>query len=265
MEQFINIILILILSANGTAKHTDDCHGKDCVAVSEAIQNIGSYFDDHLCHAFKDVDCAYHVLTNDEQICGSDGNTYSNHCVFAKARCVRVLDKHNYVHHQLVNPLLVASHGPCGASTVNPSAETTSIKLTTGSTGTTSVFTNGGNTVKGTTVPTTTAQVISTNAPVSSTTAPSSPRPFTVSTSFTPFSATTTVSTAVPSTTVSTHSILGSVFCQFKGSINCGTDLTVVCGSDGKFYPNMCELLKAKCVNATLREVSDSSSCSLHH
>lgn len=56
-----------------------DCHGhKECDVVSAAIQDIGKYFDKHICHAFHDVNCALHVLPSDEQICATDGVTYSN-------------------------------------------------------------------------------------------------------------------------------------------------------------------------------------------
>ncbi|XP_045173280.2 uncharacterized protein LOC123534886 [Mercenaria mercenaria] len=98
-----------------------DCHGPECKLIDEAIYNIGMYLDDHLCHVFKEVNCSYHILTNDEQICGSDGRTYANHCLYVKARCAEEL----YDSHYNANPLGIANHGPCVSSTV-PVATTVS-------------------------------------------------------------------------------------------------------------------------------------------
>ncbi|XP_053374838.1 uncharacterized protein LOC123535070 [Mercenaria mercenaria] len=187
-----------------TDQHQPDCHGHDCELVNQAINNIGMYFDDHLCHVFIHVDCNNHVLPNDEQICASDGQTYDNHCFYAKARCDRILDKRNYYNGALTNQLLLVNHGPCVVSTV-PVATTTISRMA-------------------------------------------------VSTA-------TTGSGITGTTAMVAQSILGNVFCQYRWSVNCGQDFAIVCGSDGNYYPNTCELLKWQCVHPTLRQVSDSNVC----
>ncbi|XP_060599737.1 agrin-like [Ruditapes philippinarum] len=61
--------------------------------------------------------------------------------------------------------------------------------------------------------------------------------------------------------TVSVDNVLKSIFCKNVWSINCGQDFSIVCGSDGKYYPNECELLKWQCDNPLLRKASDTSVC----
>ncbi|XP_053376029.1 uncharacterized protein LOC128547389 [Mercenaria mercenaria] len=186
-------------------QHSPDCHGPECDLVNQAINNIGMFFDEHLCHAFIHVDCNNHVLPNDEQICASDGQTYDNHCSYAKARCDRVLDKRNYYNGALTNPLLLTNHGPCIVVSTVPVATTTISRM-----------------------------AVSTD---------------------------TTGSGNTGTTAMSLQSVLGSVFCKNRWSINCGQNFAIVCGSDGKYYPNQCELLKWQCVHPTLRQVSDSNVC----
>ncbi|XP_060579317.1 uncharacterized protein LOC132736239 [Ruditapes philippinarum] len=88
--------------------HPDhNCHGPECDDILRALHDIGANFDDHVCHVFKDIDCTQHVLPDDEQICGSDGFTYADHCLFVKARCVIILDPHKH------DSLTIYNHGPC--------------------------------------------------------------------------------------------------------------------------------------------------------
>ncbi|XP_053376028.1 uncharacterized protein LOC128547388 [Mercenaria mercenaria] len=212
--------------------HAPDCHGPECDLINHAINDIGMYFDEHLCHAFIHVDCYNHVLPNDEQICASDGQTYDNHCFYAKARCDRVLDKRNYYNGALTNPLLLINHGPC----VSPNAQVT----------------------------TTTVQS-STSVPLTMSPATTGSRS-TVWQPTTPFFTITAPASATSATTTTVqpiNNVLGTVFCQYRNSINCGSALAVVCGSNGHFYPNKCELLKQQCDDPTLREVAGSASCSL--
>ncbi|XP_045173539.2 integumentary mucin C.1-like [Mercenaria mercenaria] len=248
----------LVFSAIVYANKDNACHGHGhrCGLVDTAIQDIGINFDDHLCHAFKDVNCDGHVLEHDEQICGTDGITYSSHCSFAKTRCFRQLDKH-------LSPLDVAAHGPCGSSNGSTTRTSGSVLMTTvtrsASTTNTLVATTNAQvstTSSSTIVSMENTTVAASNAPVSTTS--SMPTTTTV-----PASATSASSTAVLSTTISTHAILGTVFCQYQGAIVCGQGLSVVCGSDGNFYPNKCELSKSQCSDPTLREVSDPLHCSL--
>ncbi|XP_060570630.1 tomoregulin-2-like [Ruditapes philippinarum] len=56
--------------------------------------------------------------------------------------------------------------------------------------------------------------------------------------------------------------IVQNVFCQNIDTINCGHAFELICGSDGKFYPNRCEMSKQKCNNPSLT-VADKSSCTL--
>ncbi|KAL4220336.1 hypothetical protein ACF0H5_020743 [Mactra antiquata] len=133
--------------------HQPDPHcGPECDTINKALQTIGAHFDEHICRPFDHINCADHVLTNDEQICGTDGRTYNTHCEFVKARCKYILDHHS--HHTLN----VRSHGPCTSPTSTSTVVTATTKLITS------------------TVPSTTVQVTSqsqTNTGVSSTVDPS--------------------------------------------------------------------------------------------
>ncbi|XP_053374835.1 uncharacterized protein LOC128547129 [Mercenaria mercenaria] len=237
MERHVYFVLLLVVTVHQVRgdhhhhHHHHDCHDHDCDLVNAAIENIGMYFDRHLCHTFKHVQCANHILPSDEQVCASDGHTYDNHCRFAKARC-RVVIHGTYVNHMLTNPLTIARYGPCVTSSF--SSKTSTTQSTSGSPTMTAISSGSGSISKQTLVPTQPSATTST------------------------LSAFTTSSTAM-----SVQSILGSVFCQYKGSVDCGQNLSVVCGSDGKFYPNMCELLKEQCVDPMLREDTDVTHCSL--
>ncbi|XP_060599738.1 uncharacterized protein LOC132753303 [Ruditapes philippinarum] len=257
MSMDISCILlhILMISAcnggggGGGGGHTD-CHKDRC--VQDAIENIGSAFDEHLCHAFKDVDCSHHILIHDEMICATDGKTYRNHCEYANARCVQMHDKQYYDHHHfLVNPLGIVSHSACVVSTKHPTTPfvtmtNTPIVNTNTATSTLPIATA---TSAGTSTVSSTTPIVA-GSSISSSAGPSA-------------IGNSTTAPQTQSTTLSTQAVLGSVFCQYRNLISCGSGFTVVCGSDNNFYPNKCELLKTQCTVPTLREESDVNKCSV--
>ncbi|XP_060554075.1 uncharacterized protein LOC132715110 [Ruditapes philippinarum] len=62
--------------------------------------------------------------------------------------------------------------------------------------------------------------------------------------------------------TDSIANIVQNVFCRNIDTINCGFDFKLICGSDGKLYPNQCEMSKQKCNDRSLT-VADRSFCTL--
>ncbi|XP_061196607.1 uncharacterized protein LOC133204879 [Saccostrea echinata] len=75
--------------------------------INNEIQDLNIHFGTHFCLDLLVVDCHLHNTTNDEQICGTDGHTYANHCEFAHAMC-------------MFSHLRVKSHGPCNSATRPP-------------------------------------------------------------------------------------------------------------------------------------------------
>ncbi|XP_052220356.1 tomoregulin-2-like [Dreissena polymorpha] len=167
--------------------------------VDAAIVNVNSHYDDRLCLELLLVDCATHVTKGDEQVCGSNGVTYDNHCRFTHAVCETLHFKDHKITFQ--------SHGACPA----------------------------------TTAPLSTASGSVTNA-----TTTSGP-------------ATTTIK--APATTDPMGSIVQNVFCSNLAVISCTGGFDVICGSDGQYYPNQCEISKAKCQDATLTIATDTTKC----
>ncbi|XP_060599736.1 uncharacterized protein LOC132753300 [Ruditapes philippinarum] len=208
--------------------HFADCNGHDCKDVTKALEHIGKHFDSHLCQVFSHVDCSLHPVKHDETVCGSDGNLYNSHCSFVKARCFQILNGQYDHHHHLINPLDTEHHNFCTKTYHSPSTTATT---STSIPHTHAVSTTGnGSTSKAAT--TQLPQTTSTQATLTTTVAP-----------------------------MTAHNIVGSVFCQYRGVIDCGSTLSVLCGTDGQFYPNTCELLKEQCVNFGLQENPDITNC----
>ncbi|WAR02553.1 hypothetical protein MAR_009111 [Mya arenaria] len=56
------------------------------------------------------------------------------------------------------------------------------------------------------------------------------------------------LSSSPPTTTVSATALMMAVFCLNKATIPCNSGhIQLTCGSDGRLYPNPCELLKEQC------------------
>ncbi|KAH3791645.1 uncharacterized protein LOC127837389 [Dreissena polymorpha] len=88
--------------------------------VDAAIMNLDVHYNDALCLALLLVDCATHVTNGDEQVCGSNGITYDNHCRFTHAVCETL----NFKDHKIT----LKSHGACPHIAVSI---TTSVSNTT--------------------------------------------------------------------------------------------------------------------------------------
>ncbi|XP_052221510.1 tomoregulin-2-like [Dreissena polymorpha] len=185
--------------------------------VDAAIVNINTLYTDALCLELLLVDCATHVTKGDEQVCGSNGVTYNNHCRFTHAVCETLYDDHK---------ITLKSHGACPNTTAPPSNVAT---VTVAASATTAVThgTGSGHTTDATT----------TSAPSTTTSAPTKATPDPIA------------------------SIVQNVFCSNLGSISCSGGFDVICGSDGNYYPNQCELSKAKCHDNALTIVTDISKC----
>ncbi|KAH3791606.1 netrin receptor UNC5B-a-like [Dreissena polymorpha] len=67
--------------------------------------------------------------------------------------------------------------------------------------------------------------------------------------------------TKAPATTDTMCSIVQNVFCNYSDSILCNTGFNVLCGSDGTYYPNPCEISKARCHDATLTILTNITKC----
>ncbi|XP_052799147.1 tomoregulin-2-like [Mya arenaria] len=214
------------------------CHGPHCSGpgtgeVNSAIVNLALHYNDDLCLEILLTDCSKHVTQGDEIVCGSNGHTYENHCHFAHARCEYFF---NQEHNKDVQ-LSVAYRGACAATTVALAAMTT----TSGAATTAGGVTSG--------VPASSSMMTTTSIMASTT--------MMDSTTMMP-----TSTTMVMATTDPVNSIIANVFCQQMDSINCSGGFNVVCASDGKFYPNDCELSKAKCHDSTITLEPDVSRCS---
>ncbi|XP_052220332.1 uncharacterized protein LOC127837375 isoform X2 [Dreissena polymorpha] len=174
--------------------------------VDAAIVNIDIHYTDELCLALLLVDCATHVTKGDEQVCGSNGVTYNNHCRFTHAVCETLHFKDHKITFQ--------SHGACPA----------------------------------TSAPLSTVAIVNTGTSGSVTNATTTSGPATA----TPMA---------PATTDAMGSIVQNVFCSNLATISCTGGFDVICGSDGQYYPNQCEISKAKCHDATLTIVTDTTKC----
>ncbi|XP_021362628.1 agrin-like [Mizuhopecten yessoensis] len=80
--------------------------------VQGELDHLTSHFGSHLCIDLLMLDCRNHLAHPDEQLCGSDGRTYANHCYFVHASCM-------FAH------LSVSGHGPCVVTTAMPTAGST--------------------------------------------------------------------------------------------------------------------------------------------
>ncbi|KAH3791639.1 integumentary mucin C.1-like [Dreissena polymorpha] len=201
-----------------TQPHTNPTHtttGISSGVVDAAIVNINTLYTDALCLELLLVDCATHVTKGDEQVCGSNGITYDNHCHFTHAVCETL----HYAGHKIT----LKSHGACPNTTAPQSTVAT---VTVAASATTTVTHGTGS--------------VHTDA----------------STTFAP-----TTTTSAPTTTDPTAAIVQNVFCSSLGSISCSGGFDVICGSDGNYYPNQCELSKAKCHDDTLTIVTDTTKC----
>ncbi|KAH3791636.1 hypothetical protein DPMN_145125 [Dreissena polymorpha] len=178
--------------------------------VDAAIANINTLYTDALCLELLLVDCATHVTKGDEQVCGSNGVTYGNHCHFTHALCETL----HYAGHKIT----LQNHGACPNTTAPPSTVAT-VATTTVTHGTGSGHTDA----------------TTTSAPKTTSSAPTTTDPI--------------------------AAIVQNVFCSNLGSVTCSGGFDVICGSDGNYYPNQCELSKARCHNAALTIVTDTSKC----
>ncbi|KAH3791644.1 uncharacterized protein LOC127837387 [Dreissena polymorpha] len=174
--------------------------------VDAAIENVDVHYHDELCLALLLVDCAIHVTKGDEQVCGSNGITYNNHCRFTHAVCETL----NLKPHEIT----FQSHGACPT----------------------------------TWAPLSTVANINTVASGSLTHAPTT-------------SGQATTTTKAPATTDAMGAIVQNVFCANLATISCTGGFDVICGSDGQYYPNQCEISKARCHDATLTIVTDDTKC----
>ncbi|XP_052799873.1 agrin-like [Mya arenaria] len=250
-------IFTLDVATDGTCTGTPSpidgtgCHHQDC--IDPALSST----DAKICLEINNIHCKHHAY---EPICASDGVTYSDHCTFAKKRCTRdgaslTIQFMGECHGTVNIQTTVAMTG--GSSTASPAVMTTA-----GSTASPAVITTAANSggTGGVSVASTTASPIvsgagSTAAPaVTSTTMP----PTTTTNSVTMTSA-----TMPAATTPSVSDLLVGVFCKNINSINCSQGFDIVCGSDGKFYPNPCELSKASCSDSTLSVMPDLTTCSV--
>ncbi|XP_060600188.1 salivary glue protein Sgs-3-like [Ruditapes philippinarum] len=136
-------------------------------------------------------------------VCGTDGITYANRCLLAKAQC---LDK----------ILRTRDDGPCKNSEVAVTKTATTSRYTTSTTRPTTSF------LPLTTRPTTTVR-------------PSTTRPTTTVRSSTTRPTTTSTTPAKP-----TSDPL-SVICDTMTGVHCVNDIEPICGSNGRTYINACE------------------------
>ncbi|XP_052799036.1 agrin-like [Mya arenaria] len=228
-------------SCTGTPSPIDGtgCHHQEC--IDPALSST----DAEICLELTKVHCYGHAY---EPICASDGVTYSDHCTFAKKRCTRdgaslTIQFMGECHGSVNIQTTVAMTG--ASSTASPAVMTTAAN--SGGTG-------------GVSVASTTASPIVSGA--GSTAAPavtSTTMPPTTTTN----KVTMTLATTPAATTPSISDLLVGVFCKNINSIICNQGFDIVCGSDGKFYPNPCELSKASCFDSSLNVMPDMTACSV--
>ncbi|XP_052799041.1 agrin-like [Mya arenaria] len=240
-------------SCTGTPSPIDGtgCHHQEC--IDPALSST----DAKICLELTKVHCHGHTY---EPICASDGVTYSDHCTFAKKRCTRdgaslTIQFMGECHSSVNIQTTVAMTG--ASSTASPAA-----MITAGSTASPAAMTTAANSgaTGGVSVASTSAAPIVSGAgstaaqPVTSTTMP----PTTTTNKVTM-----TLATMPAATTPSISDLLVGVFCKNINSIICNQGFDIVCGSDGKFYPNPCELSKASCSDSTLNVMPDLTTCSV--
>ncbi|XP_052238340.1 uncharacterized protein LOC127849631 [Dreissena polymorpha] len=114
----VTVILIVSCFSACFAKDGDSNVGPG--EINAALENLEMHYSDHLCHDIRDLNCARHQVMHDEQICGTDGITYSDHCHFAKERCRHILRQ--------LTPVNVAFHGACNTDAVH---STVTLEVTT--------------------------------------------------------------------------------------------------------------------------------------
>ncbi|KAL4218827.1 hypothetical protein ACF0H5_021415 [Mactra antiquata] len=211
--------------------------------VDIAIQNLNYLYNDHFCRELLLVDCTTHVTVGDEKICGSNGVTYENHCLFAHAVCEN-LHSHNSIQ--------LAYHGECKVTNAPLSTTTVMTKTTThlvhaiiqnvfclnagsiscGSGGPIVCATDGRYYIN---------QCEMTKVKCldpSLTLADNSDSIHLTRHGDCDAQTTTTTMPPGSGTTNPLNSIVQSVFCQNIASISCGSGGAIVCGTDGHFYPN---------------------------
>ncbi|XP_052806383.1 agrin-like [Mya arenaria] len=195
--------------------------------VNNYIETLVVPFDHKLCHDITKLNCENHVSQN-EQVCGTDGVTYANHCLFMQIACETREDE---------IPVTVSQHGPCSTTTHPTSTKvaTTTVNANTAASSTnqkiTATLSSGVNTA-------TSATTVSTQTQATGT------------------------STAAPVTADPMSAIVQNVFCSNLAAISCH-GLAIVCGTDGQLYPNQCELSKAACAKTDLSIQSELSHCTI--
>ncbi|KAL4224017.1 hypothetical protein ACF0H5_017474 [Mactra antiquata] len=197
--------------------------------VEEMYNDVYMTFDKEHCHAFNHEHCSKSVVRK-EQLCSSDDVTYPNYCSYISASCEYIMDHSNYDQHQIIHSITIKHLGPCIATTPQMTSptpmQTTTPAVTLAHTVTSS---------KQTIIP----LVTTTTAAAATTTTAS-------------YETTTTTGSTARRTTQSNQDILSQVFCSQKQSVTCSKEFSLVCGSNGMFYPNECEFTKAQCDSASL-------------
>ncbi|XP_052261193.1 serine protease inhibitor dipetalogastin-like isoform X2 [Dreissena polymorpha] len=269
---FVNIVL---------AANTPHCHSNPVSCIELAIHTVDSTF----CREFiNTVDCTHlhngHGSYSDstQPVCGTDGVSYPHHCEFARERCRVILQTNNNVNGQQVFKLDIAHDGICNLVTVAPISNCANnscldpslsgpvvqqclqilqLSCTTGSAvcGTDGqTYRNDCDLAKAHCLNINLTKAHDGTCGVS-----------TQQTSQTTQASTNAASSSTFTTTTTTdamNALLQQLFCQNVNSINCPPNqLNQLCGSDGQFYPNECELGKARCTIPGLRIMPDYQGC----
>ncbi|XP_062582721.1 uncharacterized protein LOC134244466 [Saccostrea cucullata] len=227
----VTILVPTVILAKAPGGHNHGYVTDNPLHVNNEIQDLNIHFGTHFCLDILVVDCHHHQTLNDEQICGSDGHTYANHCEFAHAMC-------------MFSHLIIKSHGPCNSATRPPTTM-----------------------ASGSTMPalTTMKPVDTTMKPVDTTMMPVDTTMMPPDTTMMPVDTTTVDMTTSAMSTTTTQSqetvLFQQVFCRNKDFIHCPTTVTPTCASNGMMFNSGCEFSKAKCDDITLTQV-DVSMCS---
>ncbi|KAL4223582.1 Serine protease inhibitor Kazal-type 5 [Mactra antiquata] len=223
MFGFICIALIGLVEAGHDCGHAHlpPCTTIPSSQIDQALVNINLHYNNDLCLELLMIDCAKHVTSGDEIVCGSNGKTYNNHCHFAHARCEYYL-----VLGQISGQLSVAHTGAC-----------TMIMTTTGNVNTAIVTTGSSepNVATATTKPSIAMGVTNPSLVTEVTTSG------------------TDVGNVIYNLFCNNKE---TISCSTENN-----PLNYACGSDGNFYRNSCELSKAKCSKPALTIDPDSSNC----